>query len=155
MKLLYIYRKNRNIRVKIDLAKLEKSIHGTNKGSDNIEDISPHIFDQQSHELIIAFVGPIGSDISNIKTELFTSLRLYGYEVIDIKVSDLIKEYGKLDEVDEKNKYALLQDKGNELRKRFGENALSQAVLQSLEFNHTLVMTTMTDCHCSTSCLIV
>lgn len=94
--------------------------------------------DRETDELVLGFVGPIGSGVSKTCEEVANQLeRDYGYESVSIiKVSDLIKQSAHLVGVDpetdgnEAKRVQDLQKVGTELRKKFGENYLAEKCIE-------------------------
>jgi deoxycytidylate deaminase len=89
----------------------------------------------QSKELVLAFSGPLGSGVSDVKEVLREWLEELGYKVAELKISSLIKAYSKyLPEPPEPDKlsrltgadrYEQLQDLGNRLRGERGNDFLA------------------------------
>jgi Deoxycytidylate deaminase len=83
------------------------------------------IAERRSKELVIAFAGPIGCGINAVKEQFLELLETSGYEVHPIKISAYIKECLKKGIVkatianssDRADRYIILQDAGNDLRK--------------------------------------
>ncbi|MBL9074548.1 anti-phage dCTP deaminase [Tabrizicola sp.] len=98
------------------------------------------IDDRLSQELVFALVGPVGSGCSTTASELKKELEnTYKYMVPEIiSVSAIIRRSMHLVGVEscEKSnleKYvASMQDAGNALRKRFGEDYLSKRIVESI-----------------------
>ena len=76
----------------------------------------------KQREVFFALISPIGADKSDVKQSIEETLRLIGYDVIPIKISDLlsklpgVQELGAQSGIQQKK---LLMDSGDELRKRF------------------------------------
>ncbi len=103
-----------------------------------------------SEQIIIAFCGPIGSNIKAASKAVEDALRKFKYEVVRIKVSDLIIENSekisesigykiplKKEELKGANRYFALQNAGNELRKQYGHSILGELIIKSI--NHDRV----------------
>lgn len=99
---------------------------------------------RRAKELVIAFCGPVGSGIKDVvdkvKSELETT---YKYDVIKIKVSDLIKKYiTKVDPAfdiktlrESAQRYIKLQDAGNKLREKLDNVILGQFTIEAISLD--------------------
>lgn len=116
-----------------------KKIRAILPGSDEqnktlIEKIS----ERQTEELIIAVCGSLGSGPSTVAEKIKGCLTSYGYNTQYLKISDLIKKYASLveKEIDGTQKKAdeisLLQDTGNALREKYGNDILAQMVISEI-----------------------
>jgi len=98
------------------------------------------IEDRQTQELILAFCGPIGSGVSTVAKMFAEIFDNYDYEVVYIKISELIaqvgEEQGYTVEKDKMKDYGSriqeLQQAGNFLRKKFEKNILAQLAIQKI-----------------------
>jgi deoxycytidylate deaminase len=108
--------------------------------------IAQLIESRRSKELVIAFCGPVGSAISGVVERTGKILKdTYHYEIKKIKVSDLIKKYARLvdkkyDEAklkDPAQRYLLLQDYGNDLRREYETDILGQLVVKEISVHST------------------
>lgn len=97
-------------------------------------------------ELIIAYSGPVGSGSDLVISETEKCLLAAGYKVTRIKLSDSIRAlYNKLptktidlSTITNKNRYKLLQDAGNELRKHFQPDVLAQLAVSKVAVQRLL-----------------
>ena len=75
-------------------------------------------------ELVIALVGPAGTDLAGVATTLSSSLKAYDYKSYTVKVSDLITERCAQSNQTEirgssfEKRVTLLQSKGDEFREK-------------------------------------
>ncbi len=106
------------------------------------EDFTQVLRGRQTREIVIAFCGPVGSDIKVIKKATRRVFEeKYNYKVYDIKVSDLISKYcikagyeiDKEDLGDIEKKYPILQKAGNELRQKFGTDILGKLAVTKIK----------------------
>lgn len=104
------------------------------------KDASDEIRSRHSHELIVALAGPIGCGLEHIKRVLTQQLVSYGYEVVEIKVSqhfpELARKFG-LAEVagshdSEYQRISALQTVGNSLRNKVGGDLAAQIALSAI-----------------------
>lgn len=101
--------------------------------------VSLKVEDRTSLELILAFVGPVGSGVSTTAEALKTELEnKYGYQVEIIKVSNLIRKFASdvgesIDDTlvgtDRINRY---QTVGNLLRERRGADYLADRAIEQI-----------------------
>jgi pantothenate kinase-related protein Tda10 len=97
--------------------------------------IEERIKDTHSDELIIGLCGPIGTDINFISESIVTELQtVYGYECHEIKLSDFIVSHFTIDKSAQSpiNTKQLLIDRGNEMRKDYGNSILAQLAVNDL-----------------------
>ena len=109
------------------------------------EDISKKIKNRQLSELIFGFCGAIGAGVSTIADKLEKNLIKYNYDVVKIKISDLLFE--NLDQYKEQINYTgsttelrknknlrgkVLQDLGNYLRENKGDGTLSHMAIKNI-----------------------
>lgn len=102
---------------------------------------------RQTETLVLAFCGPVGSGISTVAEKLEEALPAFNYYVVKIKVSDFIKEAinkKKVDfaitEEDLRNPYSRidkLQNGGNLLRQRYGNDILAQLAVKQVGMDLT------------------
>lgn len=106
---------------------------------------------RESRELIISLCGPVGCGINEIKEILESSFSTAGYSVILIKVSDLIKRtvedtssLSKLrkllavPESESDKRIQKLQEAGNELRSKFGNDICAALAIQEIATQRTI-----------------
>ena len=106
------------------------------------------IQERQTSELVIAFCGPVGSGISHVVEELADCLNQAGYTHVDpLKVSDYIIKYSpsinskeEIDAMPLGEKIEKLQDAGNELRSKYGNDILSQIIVKEIAINRQLIL---------------
>ena len=113
--------------------KIEKE-KGTEK-----QRIDKTIFDTHTEELIIGLCGPIGTDIHFVTDNLTNVLtEKFNYKCKVIKLSKLIKEHFNIDStvnVETFKDYESLINKGNELRKKYGNNILASLAINEIAVN--------------------
>ncbi len=97
-----------------------------------------------TQELIIAFSGPLGSGVSDVRGVVAKRLIELGYDVVSIKISDLMKACSKylqqpqdddLNSLQGVERYIKLQELGNLLRRGRGNNFLSLLVTSSIQLD--------------------
>ncbi len=112
------------------------------------DDFAAILRGRQTREIIIAFCGPIGSEINVIqKAAKKVFEEKFGYRVIDIKVSELIKQYcGKAgfeindeDLEDNEKRYSILQDAGNKMRETFGSDILGKLIVTKITTSRVIL----------------
>lgn len=113
-------------------------------GKKNPLSITERMQARRSKEIVIAFCGPVGSNITNVidalKNELLSH---YDYEVEVIKVSDLIKsnvqyvlpDFNPAELSDPATRYKQLQHAGNQLRHKYGHEILGQFITEAISVN--------------------
>lgn len=77
-------------------------------------------------ELVFALVGAAGSRLSDLANELRRSLATFGYEAVDIRLSDLLKKYAGYSEQNQPGEAARilhLQEMGNAFRAALEDGA--------------------------------
>ena len=103
-----------------------------------VRSLSSKLKERRSKEIVLAFCGPVGSNIPQIVDKVEEILKTrYRYEVVRIKISKLIKQHARkvdssFDERelnDPAQRYLKLQDLGNNLRKKYGREILSNLPL--------------------------
>lgn len=121
-----------------------KAVLNLNSPAENVDSenkkLAKTIDDRLSQELVFAIVGPIGSGCSTTAIEIRKELETtYKYSVPEvISVSSIIKRSMHLVDFEscEKSnleKYvATMQDAGNALRRKFGEDYLSKRIVESI-----------------------
>lgn len=92
------------------------------------------IMSRRSRELFIGICGAIGSGAKRLHTSLATSLQSSGYEVVHVRISDLIISKNsnpeRFRELLGFERYNQLQDEGNRIRKEFGNETLAELAIQ-------------------------
>ncbi|MCP1237757.1 deaminase [Gluconobacter kondonii] len=105
------------------------------------QEFAEKISDRRSQELIIAFVGPVGSGVSTCAEKTSEILKSnYGYDVcLHQRLSDLItQEASRVEEkapskYGDKNLYITeMQNIGNKLREKFGESYLVEKTIEKI-----------------------
>ncbi|RPZ31848.1 deoxycytidylate deaminase [Pseudomonas aeruginosa] len=108
-------------------------------GNRDSRDIVERIQSRKSEELVVAFAGAVGCNLSEVIRSVKTHFEEYGYLAKVVKVSDLIREHfsenpaelpAKYLSCDLANltgldRYTALQDLGDELRSTYGTKALA------------------------------
>lgn len=92
-----------------------------------------------SREIVLAFVGPVGSGVSTCRAKFEKKLKdEYHYDVVSIRLSDIIRERApevgaeiptkavSVESID------LFQNIGNELRKKFKNNYLANRAIEAI-----------------------
>lgn len=99
----------------------------------------PTLDDRVTAELVFAVVGPVGSGCTKVTQALKKILsRDYGYDVIEHKLSDFIKESAPLVGLNSEKalsgaeRVAHFQNVGNELRKTFGHSYLAAKAIEKI-----------------------
>jgi deoxycytidylate deaminase len=117
---------------------------GTPLNKDRKANLQERIKERQSKDLVIAFCGPIASGVSSVVKHVAAILETFDYESEIIKLSDFIKEnipktMIKISDEELKKDTAeriiKLQDAGNELRKKYSLDILSQFAIKEIGFN--------------------
>ena len=106
----------------------EKPVTGENAGSKPPAELFKQ---RESQELVIGFSGPIGCGINIVIDQAVEFLEEVGYETQIIKLSEFITKLGRangldVDFSDPKTRYEKFQSAGNDLRKRFQNDILSE-----------------------------
>jgi len=109
-------------------------------GTSSSDDItSEKLKERESKELVIAFGGAVGSGLQKSVDTVKEVLTTEGYEIQEIKVSDLILEAMKksgtevvTDPRDKKARIINLQKAGNELRDKFNNEILAELVVTEI-----------------------
>ncbi len=112
-------------------------VSGESSSSDDIT--SEKLKKRESKELVIAFSGAVGSGLQKAVDTAKEVLITEGYEVEEIKVSDLILQAMKksgveviADSRDKKSRIINLQNAGNELRNKFNNEILAELVVTDI-----------------------
>lgn len=101
---------------------------------------------RQSQELIFGLSGPVGSGIQFVINTLEEELKARGYEVVHIKVSTLLESEATRQSVnppapnegsDEFKRIWRLQDLGNGLRNKLGEDIGAQLAIRAISTDRT------------------
>jgi len=118
------------------------------------KNIDHNILKRQTDELILAFCGPIGSQITEVAKKVKQVLEEYGFTVEFIEIGEILKEnFDKVKELSiksagienpdfdrdfDKMSYAqrtdLLQSTGNELRNKYSRSILSQIAIKKIGY---------------------
>lgn len=118
-------------------------------GTRNIRD---RIEGRRSDEIIVAFCGPVGCNLADVIRTICLQFEEYGYLTVHIKVSDIIKahyhEHGLPENLSHrsinnnvgKERYTVLQDLGNDLRKRFDPQILAALAMAKIAANREITM---------------
>lgn len=114
---------------------------GASPEAANDAEFSLRVEDRSSLELVIAFVGPVGSGVTTAAETLKAKLEdQYGYTVEHIKVSSLIRRFATEvgDPVDDtllgSDRIAQYQTVGNKLRNAKGSHYLADRVIEKIAF---------------------
>lgn len=101
------------------------------KDNSNEENIKDTIDRRRSRELIIGLCGAVGTGIKSLKNTIIQSLEDSGYQVIHIRLSDIIAEKTELNISDKIGfeRYNILQDKGDFLREKYGNEILAACAI--------------------------
>lgn len=108
--------------------------------SSNISSIKT-ISGRQSKELIIGFCGAIGAGIKTVKKTTKKQLEQLGYEVIDIRMSQLMDKfpesapYISLSKESAFERYNQYQNLGDFLRKKYTPQLLAEAAISEIAVN--------------------
>ncbi len=124
----------------------------TENSAESKTSFSLKVEDRGSLELVIAFVGPVGSGVSTTAEAMMTKLKEeYGYDVEYIKMSSLIKNFSSdvsetiADNLDVNERIERYQSVGNKLRKDKGAHYLIDRAIESIALsrvkNHGFVKT--------------
>lgn len=114
-------------------AKSKKSAPSVDNSTSN--DLIDVIKGRRSQELIIGLCGAIGSGVKPLKTTLKKKLEDCGYDVYHIRLSDLIiKASGNnsLQDLSGYERYLLLQDAGDSLRKNHKKTILAALAIKEI-----------------------
>lgn len=119
-----------------------KAISGQQSSGSNASD---DLRGRESHELIFALSGPVGSGVDLVRSKLAEQLAARGYEVVFVKVSELFAaaapRYGinvpapVTSDPAEFTRIWNLQDVGNQLRAKLGEDLGAQLAIQEISVN--------------------
>ncbi len=114
-----------------------KAKDSSNEDSINKRGIMERVEGRKSDEIVIAFCGPVGCNLTDVIRTTKTQFEEYGYIAEHIKLSDIIKEHYKehglpeshsnlsFDHVSGADRYTALQDLGNALREKFDSRILA------------------------------
>lgn len=124
------------------IPKLDTLFETSEKAKDFGKPIKDRFADRQSEQLALAFCGPVGSNIPDVRDVVTEILKNYNYEVQVIKISDLIKDNAERvgidlseDKLKEASRYLELQTAGNTLRQKFDPTILGQLAIKSIIFD--------------------
>lgn len=104
-------------------------------------DVVGRINSRKSEEIIIAFSGAVGCNLSDVIRAIRLQFEEYGYHTVTIKVSDIIKRYfisigryteQNLSSLSGIDRYTTLQDLGNELRRDKGARVLASLAMADI-----------------------
>lgn len=115
-----------------------KSHRPKNDNSEFVDEVPITNQERRTAELVIAFVGPVGSGVSRTAAALAETLKSeFGYTVQTIKISDIINEKADLVNYQSVSNHDLeridkLQSAGSALRKRFGEGVLADFAIEKI-----------------------
>lgn len=116
--------------------KITPSINPTSKSSfsNNTTEI---IKTRRSRELVIGLCGAVGSGIKSLQEKLKYELQQHGYSVECIQLSDLISEELEAEELSKLgnsklDRYTILQDKGDNLRKTYGPQVVAELAIRKI-----------------------
>ncbi|WP_370231456.1 anti-phage dCTP deaminase [Marinobacter nauticus] len=105
----------------------------------NISDVNNHIRSRQSRELVVGLCGPIGSGIHGVSLQLQRVLKDEGYEVVEVRVSELIERYkdqlipdAEIDLSNRERRYESLMDAGNSLREKYGPGICANLAISEI-----------------------
>lgn len=108
------------------------------KSSSTVSEISP-----TSNELVIGLVGHVGAGASTAGRRIRVLLEEADYTVIPIKLSQLIVRLNKIEispleeganaGISKFERANLLQDQGDEIRRKYGDHALSVAAIAQMK----------------------
>ncbi|MFM4756913.1 anti-phage dCTP deaminase [Aeromonas caviae] len=98
------------------------------------EKIIKTIQKRRSRELVIGLCGAIGSGVKALKNTIVQSLEESGYTVVHIRLSDIIakRKNISLSTLNGFNRYNVLQDRGDELRKEFDNDILAACAIDEI-----------------------
>jgi deoxycytidylate deaminase len=118
-------------------AKVLKSVpsNKSQSKSSNLSNSIQTISGRQSKEIFVAFCGAIGAGISTLKQVAREELEELGYEVIDLRVSKLMKdfpEYAVKEPENSFDRYIIYQDLGDQLRDKYNRQILAEAVINEI-----------------------
>ena len=101
--------------------------------------VNDQIKGRRSRELIIGLCGPIGSGIHGVNLQLQRVLKDEGYDVVEIRVSQLIENYISqvmpdvtIDSKNRSDRYECLMDAGNRLREKFGPGICANLAISEI-----------------------
>lgn len=98
-----------------------------------------------SKELVLAFSGPLGSGVSDVKAVIKERLEELAYKIVEIKISALIRAYARylptppvtaeLASLRGAERYERFQDLGNRLRGERGNDFLAQLAVTHIQLD--------------------
>lgn len=113
-----------------------------NSTSETETNLLKRIRDTHTEELVIGLCGFIGTNIDIISKTISKVLKeQFKYEVIEIKLSDLIKQVGKPNLIDSDSKfdrYQKLINAGNELRKTHNESIIAELAINEISIKREM-----------------
>ncbi|TCQ84589.1 anti-phage dCTP deaminase [Pseudomonas sp. JUb52] len=114
------------------------------RGFESVSNADDHnlaekIKSRRTNELVVGVCGAVGCNLQDVVAELASQFGSYGYEIIHIKVSGLIKKFAavnrevqdpsvelsEIDNFDFFSRYKALQDLGNAIRDKYSDDALA------------------------------
>lgn len=123
----------------------QKAAADNNPRSKDVLSLKETLSQRQSKELVVALAGPLGCGIKQVKRLLTDELKSAGYEVVDIRLSDLmrlavnehkkllsLKEYLPSEGTDNFDRISKLQCLGNELRNYSSNDVVAQLAVQEI-----------------------
>lgn len=117
---------------------------------DSRGDILARIKSRRSKEIIIGLAGAVGCNLGEVLDEIKNQFTIFGYEVRTVKVSSIIKAYFEknplpakhqgvdLSRVSAEDRYRILQDLGNEMRRGLGLNVLATLAIKEISIGREL-----------------
>ena len=120
------------------------SISVSNVGTANKGNILDRVDGRRSDEIIAAFCGAVGCNLSDVIRNIKQQFEDYGYVVEHIKISDIIKQHFQENPLPESHatedlasltgvkRYSVLQDLGNYLREKHGTRVLAALAMSRI-----------------------
>lgn len=112
---------------------------------DNTNNLADVLSTRLSRELVVSLCGPVGCGIRDIQRIVQEAFEYASYKVIHIKISDLIKREIKTtdaladlrnrlpnDSAGRADQIRQMQDLGNQLRKRYGNDVCSELAIRDI-----------------------
>ncbi|WP_199154989.1 hypothetical protein, partial [Chromobacterium sp. ASV23] len=95
------------------------------------------LLDRESHDLVVALMGPVGSGLPAIASQLREKLSAQNYEVHTIKISDFINQCIQNGTINigsdaGSNRYFKYQTAGNNLRKAYKTEVLAEYAINKI-----------------------
>lgn len=122
--------------------KIEKEEKQSVANSGYFNDSSAELIaSRQSRDIVVAFCGLIGSGIKTVSSLFEEKLAEMGYEVIKIRVSDLMKNKFPSSKLIDSSawspfeRYKNLQDMGDDLRLNYDQYILSECVISEISID--------------------